>query len=216
MKSLNLTRPLVLMVVGHPGAGKSFFARQFSETFNAPVVSFDRIRFELFANPTFSNDENDLVGRVASYMIEELFKSHRTLIVDGGCNSKVERTKLGQAAKEAGYDTTVVWVQTDINTSKNRALKRNGDKRVDDRFNRSVNESTFETLAKRFTEPTRENYVVISGKHTYNTQAKMVLRKLVVAREAEAHAAHRQGIEQTKQSTGRSDNLRRSVIIRQD
>ena len=47
MKSLSLAKPLVLVVIGLPGAGKSFFARQFSETFGAPMVSGDRIRHVL-------------------------------------------------------------------------------------------------------------------------------------------------------------------------
>src|SRR6266496_1920345 len=214
MKSLNLSQPLVLMMVGNPGAGKSFFARQFSEMFHAPVVSFDRIRFELFAHPTFSGDENDLVGRIAGYQTEELLKTNRSFVVDGGCNGRVDRTRLAQAARQAGYGTLVIWVQTDVSTSRTRALKRNPDKRADDKFNHNLTEQQFDTLARRFTEPTRENHVVISGKHTYNTQAKMVLRRLVVSREAEADAAHRQGMAQTKHAAGRPDVSRRSVIIR--
>lgn len=216
MKSLNLTQPLVLMIVGNPGAGKSFFARQFSETFNAPIVSYDRIRFDLFADPTFSADENELVSRMATYQIEELLKTNRSVLVDGGSNSRVERMKLSATAKKAGYGTTVIWVQTDLTTSKNRALKRNPEKRPDDKYNHSLTEDIFNSLVRRFTEPARENHVVISGKHTYNTQVKMVLRKLVVAREAEADAAHRQGVEQSKHTSSqqRPDTNRRSVIIR--
>lgn len=214
MKSLNLARPQMLMIVGNPGAGKSFFARQFSETFDAPVVSLDRIRFELFAKMTYSNDENDLVSRVAGYFIEELLKTKRSFLIDGGCNARADRVRLGQLAKQAGYDVQVVWVQTDPATTRNRALKRNPEKRIDDKYNPSLSEQTFETLARRFTEPTRENHVVISGKHTYSTQAKMVLRKMVAAREAAADAVHRQETEQVNQSTQRPNANRRGIVIR--
>lgn len=212
MKSLNLAQPLILMVVGNPGAGKSFFARQFSEMFSAPVVSLDRIRFELTDKPSFSSEENDQVDRMAAYMIEELLKTKRAVIVDGGCNSKVERTKLAQAAKKYEYNAITVWVQTDLATCRTRALRRNPEKRVDDQFSPSITESMFDQQVRRFTEPTHENHVVISGKHTYNTQAKMVLRKLVASREAVAEAAHRQEVEQARQT--RPDGLRRNVVIR--
>ncbi len=213
MKSLNLTQPLVLVMVGNPGAGKSFFARQFSEMFSIAVVSFDRIRFELFAKPTYSAEENDLVNRLAEYQIEELLKTSRSFIVDGGCNSRVDRTKLAHTAKQAGYGSLVVWVQTDAATCRARALKRNPQKRSDDAFNPSLSEQLFETFVRRFTEPAHEDHVVISGKHTYSTQARMVLRKIVTPREAEAQVAHRQKIEQTKQASQRPEGHRRSVVI---
>lgn len=214
MKSLNLARPQMLLIVGNPGAGKSFFARQFSETFDAPVVSLDRIRYELFAEPTYSNDENDLVARVSGYFIEELLKTKRSFVVDGGCNSRTDRTQLVQLAKKADYATPIIWVQTDIATCRSRVLKRHPDKSVDDRFSPRLTEQLFNSLAKRFTEPTREKHIVISGKHTYSTQAKMVLRKLVADREADAEEAHRHEIAQARQASQRPDTNRRGIVIR--
>jgi hypothetical protein len=119
-----------------------------------------------------------------------------------------------QLAKKSNYDAQIVWVQTDPATSRTRALKRNPEKRVDDKYSPSLSEQTFEALARRFTEPTRENHVVISGKHTYSTQAKMVLRKMVAAREAAADVVHRQETEQANQSTQRPNANRRGIVIR--
>lgn len=215
MKSLNLARPQVLVVVGLPGAGKSFFARKFSETFSAPLVATDRIRYELFATPVHSSDENELVARMANYQIEELLKSRRSFIVDGSFNTRADRVRLGQLAKKADYDTYVIWVQTDASTCRVRALKRSS-KRDDDTFNVSLTEQQFDGMAKRFTEPAREKHVVISGKHTYSAQVKTVLRRLVVAREAEADAAHREGVEQAKHASRPSSGgaHRRGIVIR--
>ena len=214
MKSLNLSRPHVLMIVGLPGAGKSFFARQFSETFGAPVVSTDRIRYELFDHPTYNSSETDLITRLAVYQTEELFKTNRSFILEGGCNGRADRTRVGQAARKAGYDVSVVWVQTDPATCRARALKRNPEKRPDDKYSPSLTEQQFEAFTKRFTEPVRENHIVISGKHTYNTQAKMVLRKLIAAREAKAEAVHRKEAENVRHSSQRPETRRRGVIIR--
>ena len=69
-------------------------------------------------------------------------------------------------------------------------------------------------MVRRFTEPTHEKHVVISGKHAYATQAKMVLRKLVAGREAEADQAHRQGLEQARQDQQRPEVNRRGVVVR--
>jgi predicted kinase len=216
MKSLNLARPHILLVVGNPGAGKSFFARQFSATFGAPVVCYNRIRSEVFGDPSYSRDENYLVDRLAAYQIEELLKTGRTFMIDGGGNARAERVRLAQMAKKAGYGLGVIWVQTDLPTCRMRAQRRNLDKSPDDEFNPAMTEPVFAMLARRFTEPIREDHVVISGKHTYNTQAKAVLRKLVVVREAEANAAHHQGLEQSRQALRRPDTFSRSAVARYD
>lgn len=188
MKSLSLAKPLAIMLVGIPGAGKSFFASQFSETFNAPVVRYDRIRAELFAEPSYAPDEEEIVARVAGYMIRELLKTKKSFIIDGGCNVKTSRMQYERLIRDQGYGSLVVWVQTDLTTAQRRSTKRNP-KKVDDMLNPSMSDDQFDKLSKRLTAPSvHEASVVISGKHTYPTQAKVVLRKLVVPRE-EQHTA---------------------------
>lgn len=215
MKSLNLAKPLVIMMVGLPGAGKSFFAKRFSETFGAPVVSYDRIRFELFSQPQYSSEENEIVNRLAEYQVEELTKTKRTFIVDGGCNAKTERLRLRDLTKDSEYETLVVWVQTHEPTAQTRATKRSS-RRADDKYNPSISQEQFTAFSRRLTPPSRgENYTVISGMHTYSTQAKAVLRRLVVNREADADAAHKSENEATLQRTrGTTDTNRRSIILR--
>ena len=172
--------------MGYPGAGKSFFARQFSDMFGAPVVSFDRITTELFENPTYSIDEHTLVQRIALHMAEELAKTNRTYIVDGGSNSRSDRRIFGELAGKSNYGTLIIWVQTDTETSLLRAAKRNPQK-IDDIYNVSINDDQFSHLANRLVKPTaQEPVVVISGKHTFPTQAKIVLKKLVAPREETA------------------------------
>ena len=186
MKSLTLSKPLIIIMVGLPGAGKSFFAQQFSESFGAPVISYDRLRFELFSEPTFSKDEQELVQRVAMYQLAETVKSKHTCLVDGNGYSKVERMTLRRIAREAGYDTLLVWVQTDAATSKQRATHRSA-RRKGDQYNPNLSLEQYEQHAKRLTAPSAdEQYIVISGKHTFATQLKAVLTKLTTPREEPA------------------------------
>lgn len=193
MKSLSLSRPLVMMVIGIPGAGKSFFARQFSDTFNAPVISFDHLRYAIYEEPTHSKAEEATLQYLAEYQIGELLKTHKTFIIDGGMNAKVDRLKVEKLAREAGYGTLVIWVQTDEPTSRLRATKRK-EGRKGDEWNTSIAPEQFESYVKRLTPPSpAETLVVISGKHTYATQAKVILKKLVSPREdtATPHAPDR-------------------------
>lgn len=182
MKSLSLSKPLVLITIGIPGSGKSFFARQFSDTFSAPVVSYDKLRHTLFADNGFGKKQQDIVDTIANFEIDELLKTRKTFIVDGGANTKAQRVELRKKTQQASYDTLLVWVQTDQNTAKYRSMKRSSRKN-DDKYNPSISGEQYDQLAKRFSPPQHnESSVVVSGKHTYPTQAKVVLKKLVTPR----------------------------------
>lgn len=184
MQNLATSKPLLIVTIGHPGSGKSFFARQFAETFNAPLISFDEIRSELFNELTYTSDEDIIVARIAGLQLRELFKTKKTIIMDGGHNPKVSRTELKRVAKQHGYDVLNVWVQTDKQTSYNRATRRS--KRNErDQFNRSLNDQEFVAHTNKFTPPNeQEIFVVISGKHTYPTQARIVLKKMIPSHES--------------------------------
>lgn len=184
MKSLSLSRPLIIMMVGVPGAGKSYFARQFSDMFCAPLVSFDRLRYELGGDDLQFSKENDrIISNVIFSQIEELTKTNKTFIVDGGMSTRICRARIEQIIKDKEYKTLIIWVQTDPQTTKSRSLRRNP-KREYDMYNTSLSPEEYEKLSKKVSPPSpRESYIVISGKHTFSTQAKTVLRKLVSFRE---------------------------------
>lgn len=180
MKSLSLSRPLVIFVIGLPGAGKSFFARQFAETFSAPIVSHDYLRYQMFPDPAFSKEEDELIAQIAGNEFSELLKTQCTIVLDGGNNNYDDRIKLMQIAKKKGYGALVVWIQTDERSALLRATRRNPQKRDGDALNVSMPDEAFQAAKAAFMAPGKgEEFVVVSGKHTYATQAKVVLRRFV-------------------------------------
>lgn len=183
MKSLSLSRPLVLMMLGIPGSGKSFFAGQFSETFGAPLLSVDRLRRQIIPEPRYSKEEDALLWDIILSETQELLKTKKTFIIDGGTHTKVARAAVSRLAKAAGYDTLLIWVQTDEVTAKTRATKQQRTSHLVTPLP-PLSPEIFTARIKRFSKPSPlEKQVVISGKHTYATQAKVVLRKLVEGRE---------------------------------
>lgn len=203
MKSLSLSRPLILMTVGLPGAGKTRFSVRFAEMFLAPLVSIDRIQAELFAEPTYSNEEVAAVQRLADYQIQELLKTKKTIIIDGAANAKADRTVLRKLASKHGYSTLLVWVQTDPLTCEARSV--NSRVQQDEPRHQPLSQAAFGQLSRRFQPPAvHEPYVVISGKHTYGAQARTVLKRLV------ASDAHQQPIAPAHQVTTLSPRPPRS------
>ena len=176
---------MVIVVVGIPGVGKSFFARRFAETFNAPLVNEDKIRYTLFSKHTYSKNEQAMVSQISKLMIDELFIADKTFVLDGGYNTRAARDEITALANQYGFRTLIVWVQTDEPTAKRRALHRSL-KIAGDQYKQSLTPEQWDAQVKAFTAPDIEkketNSVVISGKHTYAAQAKTVLKKIVEAR----------------------------------
>lgn len=170
MKSLSLSQPHLLVMVGIPGSGKSFFAERFSEMFHAPYVSYDRVM-----DVGGGNEES--AAKYMTYLLHELIKTGHTIIVDGLADTRTQRAELKHLAASAGYKPLFIWVQTDAATAKARALKTSKDR------GRPLTPHEFDQLAAYFVPLTAmERPVVISGKHTYATQARVVLKHLAAPR----------------------------------
>lgn len=172
MKSLSLSTPHLIVMVGIPGAGKTFFARQFADMFHAPLLSND-----MFTNaaPDLDADTNQkLTIALTTDLLPEILKTGKTVLLDGTGSMRNERAELQKVAKKAGYNTLLVWLQTDTATAKIRCVKpHKGSEK------RAMRAEEFDAIARKFSPPhPTEKYIVLSGKHTYASQAKMLLRKL--------------------------------------
>lgn len=174
MKLLQLSKPHLIVMVGIAGSGKSFFAEKFSDTFQAPLVS------DALVTKCFSDTETPvehpakLLKHLASVQLDQLFKTERTIIIDTDSDTRTDRGLLAAQARKHGYETLFIWVQTDQATAKDRALKP-----TKQATNRQLTPEQYDHHITRFTPPNAsEHTVVISGKHTYATQAKVVLKKL--------------------------------------
>jgi len=173
MKPLNLSTPHLIIMTGIPGAGKTFFAERFAETFRAPFVSFDKILSEAFPDKTPSSDDLAKVNNLVEYMLEELFKNNHTIIYEGPTHTKASRLTVARYAIDHKYSPLLVWVQTESMASKLRATKKV--KGVP-----SMTSEQFDSLISKYHAPGDiEKPVVISGKHTYASQLKIVLSRLI-------------------------------------
>lgn len=169
MNRLSLAKPHMLILTGIPSSGKSYFADKFSETFGAASMSYYQLQ-QIIGDAAKTEQATD-------YMLHELMKSRQSLLVEGKADTKRDRQALAKLAQENGYEPLFIWVQTDPATARVRA-SRGGKTKT----NRVMSADDHESSVKRFTPLTAtETHVVISGKHTYATQAKVVLKKLSAA-----------------------------------
>lgn len=169
MKPSSDNKPHLLITVGIPGSGKSYFAEHFAETFKAPIVSHERIR-----SSVGDIDGDGILDDCVDYMLDEMLKTGRTVVYDGPSGTRAKRMDIAQKARTAGYEPLFVWVQTDEGTAKKRAGKSSDEHKF------ALTNDVFDSHINRFSAPHKtEKAVVISGKHNYSSQLKIVLKNLV-------------------------------------
>ncbi len=165
MKPLTPASPHAIIMVGIPGAGKSAFAERFADTFQAPILNRTKLKKELLLDDEQSDTLVDAI-------LAEYLKTNRTIVIEGGVNRKTNRATLSKVLHKAGYKPLIVWVQTDANEAHRRATKKYPK-------GSGLTSDEFEVSLKEFQAPVDlERAVVISGKHTYTTQVKVVLKQL--------------------------------------
>lgn len=152
-------------MIGIPGSGKSTFAEHFADTFQAPIVSQTKLQRKFSLSLVAAESLRDGI-------LFEYTKTHRTVLIDGGLDSKSHREKLVHRLMKAGYRPLIVWVQTDTTEALRRASRP---------YPRGsgLNRDEFNQFVKAFDPPhEKEKTVVISGKHTYASQLKIILKQL--------------------------------------
>jgi predicted kinase len=160
------TQPYLIMIYGAPGSGKTYFAEQFSEKFRAPFLNFNDTRRQIFQKPTYSPDEDTQMQALSEQILSGVLKSGVMTVVEGGLSTKSDRRKIVKLANSAGYQPLLVWIQTDIKTTKSRAKANTPAGKID-------------AIIDALESPTAsENPLVISGKHTFDTQVRVILRQL--------------------------------------
>lgn len=178
MEKILPEKPVLILLYGFPGSGKTYFSRQFCEEVHAAHLEEDRIRFELFETPRYSKQENFALGRIMEYMTNEFLTAGISVVYDMNAMRLSQRRNLREIARKQKAQILIVWFQVDADTAYLRNNKRDR-RRLDDRYAAGYNVDQFKELAAHMQQPDiTEDFIVISGKHSYPSQRSGVMKKL--------------------------------------
>lgn len=215
-----LNKPTLIIMYGFPGSGKSFFSRQFVDEVNAALVNADHLRNEFFENPSFTKQEDSIVDHLCYYMVEEFLNNGLNVVLDANSFRIAQRRTWREIAVRLKAEIIVVWLQLDIESAFDRVVKRDR-RKVDDKYSRPLDRTSFETVIQGMQNPQRhEDYIVISGKHTFGTQKNSVLKKLYEKNLISLDTANEKLIKPELVNlipnplAGRVDPARRNIVIR--
>ncbi len=166
------------MMHGFPGAGKTYFARQLGDSLKAVHVSGDRIRGELFEKPRYDKEENQVVEHLTNYMAEEFLNAGVSVVYDMNMARGAQRRALRDLAAKVHAKPILLWFQVDHDTAFGRIMKRDK-RRADDKFARPFDRTGFDSYITGMQNPRQEeDFVVLSGKHSFPMQRSTLVRRL--------------------------------------
>ncbi|MGH7142417.1 MAG: AAA family ATPase [Candidatus Saccharimonadales bacterium] len=216
-----ISQPIIVLLYGFPGVGKTYFARQFCEHIQAAHIQADRIRFELFEHPRYDKQENSVITQLMRYMSEEFLSAGISVVYDDDLMRLGQRHSLRELARKCHAKSLLVWFQMDTESSYLRNLKRDR-RRIDDKYAAAYDQTTFNNLIGQMQNPaSTEDYIVVSGKHTFSTQFSTVarrLRELGLLGVDELSPVVKPGmvnlVPKPNMQQGRFDPSRRNIVIR--
>ena len=153
-------QPRALLVFGAPCSGKSTFSKKFAKRFNLAFFDLEELQ-----------SKYHLSRKVILVFIEQIAKTGQTVLIEGCLNTEKDREEVRMVLRAAGYATSTIWIQTDIATIRSRLKARY--KNVEEAKN------TYESMVAALEAPSEaEQPIILSCKHTFETQVKHVLAGL--------------------------------------
>lgn len=220
MAKITPVKPLLIQLYGFPGSGKTYFARQLCEHIQAAHVQGDRIRYELFEDPRYDKQENDVITQLMDYMTGEFLSAGISVIYDTNAMRANQRHALREMARKAHAQPLLIWLQIDPDSSYTRTTQRDR-RRTDDKYAAQLDRGAFESIVGHMQNPvSTEDYVVVSGKHIFKTQYSAVMKRLhelnlISSNEIVSQVAKPGMVNLIPNpAAGRVDMARRNIMIR--
>lgn len=169
-------KPVLLVTLGFPGPGKTYFSRRFARDFNLAHLNSDFIRSELFINPEYTLTENKILFRAVDFIADQLLSQGISVIYDANLTKKIYRQRLYKITRDHQIRSLLLWFQTPVETARRRLAKRvNDGSKSQRRFQVYVNDEVLNRIKDEEEHPTnRENHVAVDGTLPYQKQKEIV------------------------------------------
>jgi predicted kinase len=116
---------LLILMLGHPGSGKSYFTRQLAPRLKAVRFNGDHMRVGMFKDPRLATrDDNPKVFGAIEYAVHEVLKAGYSVVYDAQHNKRVHRHQLEVLAAEFNTLSVVVWIKTPYEVALKRGIER--------------------------------------------------------------------------------------------
>lgn len=161
---------MILIICGLPGVGKTTLANSIAPLIQATILSTDKIRKELFLQPSYSKRERELVYDVMILIAKYLHKSNINCILDATFNLEKSRQEIKKTLKLSKNEFFIVECSCPELLVQSR-LKNRKDEYSDADF------SIYKKMQKIY-EPVKMNHFDINSSDSPEKNARIIARKI--------------------------------------
>lgn len=183
---------VLIMLLGHPGSGKSYFARQLAERISAVRINGDAMRKAMFGSferaREFDQKEpiNPMVFGALDYVGEQIIASGSSVIYDAQHNQKDLRTRMSNVARRHKALPLLIWIKTPYHIAVERGQTRAATE--DQQHSKEKMEESIKKHQAALELPTNDEiYIEIDGTLSFEEQYKDFEEKLKVILKTHDH-----------------------------
>ncbi|WP_194974563.1 AAA family ATPase [Aquiflexum lacus] len=140
---------MLIMVMGLPGSGKSFFAKSFAEKLGAEYFSSDLLRTKMGLRGKYLPENKNQVYMEMAKRTKELIEKNKSVVLDATFFQKKFREFIYSIAETSGVPLFIFLVQADENIIKQRLSAPRKDSEADHSVYLKIKEQ-FEPLERPF------------------------------------------------------------------
>jgi len=116
--------PVLIIVSGLPGSGKSYFSRRLAERLPLPIIESDAMRQILSQKPTYSPGESERLFRACHMLIGDLLRRGISVIFDATNLIERNREELYRIADSAEAKLIIVRLEAPPELVRQRMARR--------------------------------------------------------------------------------------------
>jgi len=165
--------PVLFMISGLPGTGKSYLSRRLAERVSAVIIETDRIRKTLFDPPTYSAKESERVHRVAHQLIERLLRKGVRVIFDATNLVEFQRETVYHIADRLGAKLVIIRTTAPEEVVRERLARRK--ERIDEQDVSDADWNVYKRMRRR-QQGFRRNFLVIDTSDDIDAAIAKIIR----------------------------------------
>lgn len=152
-----MSKPILYLMVGYPGAGKTTISKLISKRTGAVHLWADAERHNMFDEPTHSNQESIQLYEYLNHRAGELLTNGESVVFDTNFNFASDRKKLREIADQRGAITKVIWLTTPAEIAREHAVHppqmRNG-------YMFGMSDAEFDDIVSKLEPPDKNENVI--------------------------------------------------------
>lgn len=169
--------PLLILLMGLPGTGKSHVAAYLHEKYGLSIISGENVTHAIFGTEKCTAEQYAEAYQIVDYYTEQLISQGYDVVIDATNGRLAHRQQIYNAVREQKCHPFVIQLVTDDATALARVSQRGVDKNDIQNIKSDISEETYASFKQHVELPQNgeESYQIISGDELFSSVDELIL-----------------------------------------